>query len=203
MPILILVELKDNPQPGLTTPRPIDAAALDGIDAVIRKTFDPDHLLTPDDVRGDAETLREAVVERGWPKLEDVRGKVLLAMDNTDEHRDLYLADHPGLLGRMMFVDAGGPDRPAAAFFKRNDPIEQFDEIQELVRAGFLVRTRADANTKQARSGDPTMRDRAIASGAQYVSTDYPEPDPRFTDYRVTLPGGVEARVNPVSGPER
>ena len=48
-----------------------------------------------------------------------------------------------------------------------------------------------------------TRREQALASGAQYVSTDYPVRDPRFTDYRVALPGGSAARPNPVSGPER
>ena len=37
-------------------------------------------------------------------------------------------------------------------------------------------------------------------SGAQFVSTDYPEPDRHFSEYRVRLPGGVVARRNPVSG---
>ena len=43
---------------------------------------------------------------------------------------------------------------------------------------------------------------RALASGAQCVSTDFPDPDPRFSDYAVKLPGGVVARANPVSAPE-
>jgi hypothetical protein len=100
-----------------------------------------------------------------------------------------------------MFADAGSTDHPAAGWFKRNDPVAGFDEIGDLVRSGFLVRTRADASTREARSGDTTRRDRALASGAQFVSTDYPEPDPRFTGYRVTLPGAAEARPNPVSAP--
>ena len=89
---------------------------------------------------------------------------------------------------------------PAAAWFKINDPIADFDRIRRLVAAGFLVRTRADANTRQARSGDTTMRDKALSSGAQFISTDYPVPDPRFTTYCVQLPGRVVARSNPVSG---
>jgi hypothetical protein len=68
------------------------------------------------------------------------------------------------------------------------------------VDQGFLVRTRADADTAAARSGDVTQRDKALASGAQFVSTDYPEPDPKLSGYRVGFPGGVVARPNPVSG---
>ena len=69
-----------------------------------------------------------------------------------------------------------------------------------LVKAGFLVRTRADADTRQARAGDVTQRDRALASGAQFISTDYREPDKRFSDYSVSFPGGQVARSNPISG---
>lgn len=199
LPILILIELKDRAVPGLSPPAPIDAEALDTIEQTLRSAFEPEHLLTPDDVRGEFDTLPDALKARGWPRLAEVRGRVFFALDNTDAIRDLYLNEHPNLAGRVMFADAGSTDHPAASWFKRNDPIAQFDDIQALVRAGFLVRTRADANTRQARSGDTTQRDRAFASGAQFISTDYPEPDPRFSAYRVTLPDHAEAIANPVT----
>ena len=47
-----------------------------------------------------------------------------------------------------------------------------------------------------------TRRDRALASGAQWISTDYPVP--ADSGYVVTLPGVAEggvARCNPVSSP--
>jgi hypothetical protein len=45
------------------------------------------------------------------------------------------------------------------------------------------------------------MAEAALTSGAHFVSTDYPEPDPRFTPYAVAIPGGSPARCNPVSAP--
>lgn len=207
VPILVLLELKDGEIPGLTRPAPMDSVAIEAVESVIRSTFDPDHLLTPDDIRGDCATLPEAIQGqgpgRGWPRLGDVRGRVFFALDNGGRVRDLYLEGHPALKGRAMFADAGSTDHPAAAWFKRNDPIGQFDDIQNLVRQGFLVRTRADAGTKQARTGDTNQRDRAFDSGAQFISTDYPEPDSRFTSYQVTLPGGAEAVANPLSAEDR
>lgn len=205
VPLMVLVEVKDDrvpgapPELGFVEPPPITAADLNALDAEIRSVFDEDHLLTPDDVRGGADTLEQAVLEEGWPLLNDVRGQVLFALDNTDEVRDLYLESHPSLEGRAMFVSAE-PGTPAAAFVKRNDPFDP--EIPELVRAGYVVRTRADADTEQARTGDTAMRDAALASGAQWISTDYPVDDPRFApDYSVSIPGGTPGRCNPVSAP--
>ena len=92
-------------------------------------------------------------------------------------------------------------NHPAAAWFKINDPLRDFDRIRSLVSQGFLVRTRADANTVNARANDTRQRDQALASGAQFVSTDYAEPDRRFSEYRVGFPRDASARLNPVSGP--
>ncbi|WP_337173955.1 phosphatidylinositol-specific phospholipase C1-like protein [Paludisphaera sp.] len=199
VPILILLELKTPRDPGLIPVVRFDAPMLAALEAEILSVFPRPEILTPDDVRGDFDTLPEAIRARGWPRLDDVRGRVMLALDNTDGTRDAYMEGHRALAGRLMFASVAEDD-PAAAWFKRNDPIGGFDDIRRLVAAGFLVRARADADTRQARDGSTVMRDRALASGAQFVSTDYPVADPRFTDYRVQLPGGVVARSNPVSG---
>lgn len=200
VPILVLVELKDEAIPALPTrPLPFGAAEIESVDAEIRSVFADSELLTPNRVRGGHASLAEAVRNGGWPLLDACRGLVFFALDNEGTIRDRYLDGHPSLKGRVMFasVDAGDP---AAAWFKINDPVADFDRIQNLVRSGFLVRTRADADTRQARTNDVSMRDKALASGAQFVSTDYPEPDPRFPKYSVRFEGGIVARSNPVSG---
>jgi len=200
VPILVLVEAKDEAIPGLPTrPAPFGKADLDAIDAEIRSVFGPADLLTPDEVRGPHASLREAIREGGWPALEGARGRVLFALDDEGDLRDLYLADHPSLRGRSMFVSVD-PDHPAAAWMKVNDPIRDFDRIRRLVRDGFLVRTRADVDTAEARKDDPARREKALASGAQFVSTDFPEARPDLSPYRVRLPGEAIARSNPVSG---
>ncbi|HVP30932.1 MAG TPA: phosphatidylinositol-specific phospholipase C1-like protein [Myxococcota bacterium] len=205
LPIAVLVELKDDPPflaiPAFAVPLPIGAADLDALDAEIRSVFPADELLTPDDVRGGRTTLEEAVRTDGWPTLGEARGRVLFLMDNGDPKRALYRAGRPSLEGRVLFTNAV-PGDADAAFVKLNDPLPDPSLITDVVRDGYLVRTRADADTHQARSGDTTQRDAALASGAQYVSTDYPVPDPRFgTGYRVEIPGGAPARCNPVNSP--
>jgi hypothetical protein len=199
LPILVLVELKDEPIAALPTkPVPFDKTELDGIDAEIRSVFSPSEFISPDDLRGSHETLPEAIKAQGWPTVEASRGQVLFALDNEGEIRDLYLADHPALRGRAMFASVPS-DHPAAAWMKRNDPVEQFDEIQKLVKAGFLVRTRADADTVEGRKNDPSRREKALASGAQFVSTDFPEPRPEISVYQVRFSGNRVARPNPIN----
>lgn len=205
VPIMVLVEAKDTPVPdplnlGFVQPLPIDAAQLDAIDQEIRSVFAEDDLITPDLVRGDAATLEQAVLDSGWPGLDDVRGRVMFALDNGDL-RDEYAAGHPSLRGRVMFTSAE-PGEPEAAFVKRNDAKTELAEIQDLVRRGYLVRTRSDADTQQARTGDVSMRDAALASGAHWVSTDYEVADTTFGNgYVVTIPGGTPAHCNPLVAP--
>ena len=183
-------------------PHPIGPAELDALDAEIRSVFPEQQLLTPDDVRGAHPTLEEAVLTDGWPTLGAARGKVMFLMDNAGQYRTDYLAGHPNLDGRVLFTNAD-PGDPDAAFVKRNDPLgPNVAVIQDLVRRGYLVRTRADADTIQARTGDTTQRDAALLSGAQYVSTDYPVPGraaPFGTDYVALIPDGDPARCNPIN----
>ena len=200
VPILIQVELKDDAIPGLPT-RPVHVRTRG---ARNRRCRDPLGVREDRDSHAGpgSRPVRDASrgdPAQGWPLLNEVRGLVLFALDNEGAVRDRYVEGHPALKDRVMFVTVA-PEHPAAAWFKVNDPIKDFDKIQRLVKDGFLVRTRADADTRQARSGDVTQRDKAFASGAQFISTDYHEPDRRFSDYSVRFPGGQVARSNPVSG---
>jgi hypothetical protein len=200
LPILILVELKADALPGLPArPVPFGKEEIDSVDAEIRSVFQQSEILTPDRVRGTFASLPEAIKDRGWPTLEEVRGLVMFALDNEGSVRDRYLDGHAALHDRVMFATVA-PENPAAAWFKINDPIKDHERIKKLVKEGFLVRTRADADTVQSRKNDVTQRDKALASGAQFVSTDYAVPDPRFSDYSVRFPLAQIARSNPVSG---
>ena len=200
VPIFILLELKEGAdRPELTRAPDFTSQDLDALEQEILSVFPRKEILAPDDVRGQAASLPEALRQRGWPTLKSARGKVLFGMDNESAVRDIYLAGHPALQRRLLFVSVT-PDNPAAAWMKRNDPIGQFDEIQNLVKSGFLVRTRADADTRQARTNDRRQRDKALASGAQFVSTDYAEANPKFSPYCVRFEKGIVARTNPVNG---
>lgn len=209
VPIQIQIEAKDTPASDriglpVVQPLPIGPDELRALDAEIRSVFDDDHLITPDRVRGSHATLADAIKADGWPTLRASRGKVLFALDNTDQHRVDYLIGNPSLEKRVLFVSSRDGD-PSAAFIKMNEPDGAREEaIRQSVRSGFLIRTRADSPTIEARTGNTARRDAAFRSGAQYVSTDYPEESPFGSGYRVLLPAtapGLPARCNPVNAP--
>ncbi len=184
VPIFILLELKSDSFWPPTRPLPWGAAGFDELEQTILASLPRDRILKPDDVRGGKASLREAVAGIGWPLLEGHRGQFAFLLDNEDSLRDVYLSKSEILADRLLFVSVP-PHHPAAAWMKRNDPVGEYDEIVSLVRDGFLVRTRADSSTAEARANATTRRDRAIASGAQLISTDYPEPNLRFSPYHV------------------
>ena len=113
----------------------------------------------------------------------------------------IYLEGHPGLRGRVLFTNAT-PGDPDAAFVMENHGSAA--RISSLVREGYLVRTRADANPGKAQMEDTRRRDEALESGAQIVSTDYPQFEvANRWGYFVALPNGLPARCNPVIRPPR
>ncbi|TCS17502.1 PAP2 superfamily protein [Caulobacter sp. BK020] len=205
VPILILLNAKDGQAslPGGVVPLPFDEKTFDALDTEIRSVFDNGQLITPDLVRGRRATLREAVLADGWPSLAASRGKVFFALDESPAKVAAYRGTRRSLEGRAMFVntDEASPD---AAYLTLNDPIAQKDRIAAAVKAGFIVRTRADVDTWAARNNDVKQRSAALTSGAQYVSTDYLWPDPRFASgYTVRLTGGDVAVCNPVRAADR
>jgi len=201
VPIFLLIEDKQgrlSQLPGAITAEPWTAETWDAMDAEIRSVFKPSELITPDSVRGSYATLEEAVLANKWPTLKKARGKVMFLLYNRPSAKP-YLAGHAMMKGRVLLVN-GRPGEPEAGFVEQDKGTEA--EIAALVKKGYIVRTRADFNTDQGRTNDPTRKDEALRSGAQMVSTDFPSSEPApWTGYTVALPGGATARCNPVNAP--
>lgn len=201
-PIAVLLELKnaDFPIPNLPY-HSWTAPDLDHLDAAIRSVFSERRMFTPDDLRGSFTSLPDAITQRGWPSIDAVRGQVMFLMDNGGTLRSWYRTGRPGLAGRVLFTNAN-PGDDDAAFVKRNDAKASLADIQSLVAQGYVIRTRADADTWEARANDTTTRDAALASGAQWVSSDYVVPGRAYGQpYYVWIPGGTPARCNPINTP--
>lgn len=203
VPILLMFNAKDeqNAARGGIDALSYDEASYDALDAEIRSVLPPEKLIVPDDVQGSYPTLRDAVLANNWPTLEQARGRFLFALDELPAKVAIYRGARKSLEGRVFFINTD-EDSPAAAYLTLNDPVKQHERIARDVAAGYLVRTRADANTVEARVNDVRPRVAALASGAQYVSTDYLWADPRFTGgYSVPVDRQIPARCNPVRRP--
>ncbi len=191
----------------LTHAAPFDSLAAENLDKEVKSVFGEklDGVLTPDEVRGKHPTLEKAVLAGNWPTIKEAKGKVIFIIDGDGNSGEVYKTGHPSLAGRALFVYSN-PGTPEAAFVIFNDPKSDFANIQKRVKEGYIIRTRSDDGTKQARSGDSTDMHAALSSWAQIVSTDYYRPDPRagtkgWSDYCVQLPGGVHARIDSISAP--
>ena len=210
LPLFVNVETKkDGPADnaalaalGFMPALPFDAAACDALDAEIKEVFGAslDKILTPDKIRGSLPTLNTVVTQKKWLTLGEARGKIVFIMQGNAETP--YRTGHPSLQGRAMFVyaEAGTPE---AAFVILTGSVGDKALIQQRVREGYIVRTRADSDTREARTGDYKTMNAAFESGAQIISTDYYRPDlrgmPNWTDYCVKFPDAAIARKNPVN----
>lgn len=200
VPILIMFNAKEggSAYPGVEPALDFTVQAYRELDEETLSVFPARRIIKPDDVRANYPTLREAVLAGNWPGLDSARGKVLFALDEGGEKVRRYMDGRPSLEGLPMFVNSIDEHQAHAAYFTINNPIADQQRIQAAVKAGFLVRTRADANTFEARINSTERREAAFASGAHYISTDYYVPRPEFSDYSVSLPGSVPARCNPL-----
>ncbi len=202
LPIMITINAADTPsdRPEISRPIPLDdKTLLDSLDKEIRSVLAGKRLITPDEVRGTAPTLREAVQTQGWPTLAAARGRIYVLLDVRKAVSDVYREGHPSLASRTMF-GWYPDDQPESAIQIVQDPLLDSAKIRRWVGEGVIVRTRTDANTVEARSRDYTKAGAAMASGAQAVSTDYypGAPDPLQTGFTVALPGRAMARCNPL-----
>ena len=127
-------------------------------------------------------SLRERITLKSWPTLGEVRGRVFVIIE-----ADASMA-YP--VNRNAFV-YGNTHDPNCLFLLFNDPIKPQEEITELIQT-YIVRTRADAGTWEARNNQYERLKAALLSGAQIISTDYYRPDNSLGKYFVPFLGFVK-----------
>ncbi len=201
-PVFVTMNAKNDTirRPGFTIPEPFTAPVLAQLDSTLLATLGRNHLIIPDDVRGKAATLEAAVLAGNWPTMKSAQGKFMFVLDETGKTRATYLAGHPSLAGRVLFTNAE-PGTPDAAVVILNNAIGDSAKIRTYVQRGYLVRTRADSDTKQARANDYRSFDAAQRAGAQIITTDYYAKSQFFpSNYVIRFPDGGYIRQNPVVG---
>jgi hypothetical protein len=196
-PVFITLNAKDNAVEGFPIiPDKFSPSDFKNLDELIVRELGEDKLITPDQVRGSYGTLEEAVVNKSWPELSSSLGRFIFILDETGAKREAYLSSES--LKRVLFTNSPEGDANAAIMII-NNPKRDFERIKELVAKGYIIRTRADADTYEARNGDFSRFKAAGESGAQIITTDYYEKSKHFkSDYFVQFPNGKYTRANPV-----
>ncbi|CAM3893412.1 MULTISPECIES: Ca2+-dependent phosphoinositide-specific phospholipase C [Pseudoalteromonas] len=204
-PIFIMLEAKGRAAmdalPGATSVLPFEQNSYAEMDSSIVNIIGRNKLITPDDVRGHYPTLEQAVRAKNWPSLASSKGKFVFMMIAAGDTSDLthYLSGRPNLEKRVAFLRSTPGEKHAAFLLLDNAKVRQ-QEIQKYVKQGYLVRTRADIETYEAKVNDMSRANAAFSSGAQIISTDfYKAGNPYGTDYKVTLPNSAEYLCNTVN----
>jgi hypothetical protein len=215
LPIYILIESKEETIGDKTNlfhfakSIPFTPDICNDMDTEIKSDFGDSlsQIITQDRVRGNFNTLNEAVLANNWPTVGASRGKFIIVLMGPAIPG--YIKDHPSLKGRAMFTFSD-IYTPESAIIKYESPVTEQKLITEAVAKGYIVRTRADEPNHQNRTCDFSQMNAAFNSGAQIISTDYYRPDPRykkkpkkFKNYCCKFPFNELARVNPVNGPSQ
>jgi len=171
------------------------------LEEIILAVWPRDRLVVPDLVQRDHENARDGIAAEGWPTLGALRGRLMVVLHEGGALRTAYTDGGTTTAGRVMFPDTYGDlDAPFAAYHSMNDPLSGGDAIRAVVAAGHLVRTRADSDSEEPNALDYARAEAALASGAHFISTDYPFPGDDET-YGMTIPDGTPSRCNPISAP--
>lgn len=194
LPVFVLIETKTLSAgdflsfAGFVKAEPWDEQALSQIEKEILQVFSYNDIIKPDDVRGEYSTLREAVLEKGWPTIGESRGKVMFMFDQSEITKK-YKGEHLSLEGKLIFTNAK-PNAPDAAFIKMNDPNDS--KIKKLVQQGFLIRSMV-GGVQENKTNSYSKFETAKRKGVHFLSTDYYRPDARvrtskvWTDFTIRL----------------
>lgn len=169
-PLWIFIEPKDNPS------EVAELNILEMIQADIENTWPAEKTITPNEVQSNAPTLRDAVTNQGWPTLEESRGKALFVLLDKTEIRDLYVERNPNLDEQTMFAIVD-ENHSLASIISFVNPSTHGDRLREASEMGFMVRTRPDEATVEAREVNYTRLELAVNTGANFITTDFPGSD--------------------------
>lgn len=159
------------------------------VDELLREVFG-DKLITPADMMGEYDSLKEMREADDWLTLKECAGKVVVLLHDTAV-TNKYIKQDESIKTQAMFPMLRYKDRDKsyASFLIDNKPKDIAKHSQELIyEKNLIVRTRVDSY------GSYNEEDRVMTleSGAQILSTDYPpRADMSGIDYYVDLDSGT------------
>lgn len=198
-PIVIQIEAKSGAKPAIddsyvpATEAPFGSQQWAALENEIVEAIGADNIVMPAEVKGRARNLSSAIKQKGWPTLDRMAGRFVLLLLNKKDETISYGDALPGLPHRLFFTsqEIGSKE---SGWFRIPDPA--YPQLKRIIRSGFLATVQADTHTFEGRTGSTARRDKAFSSGAQFILTDFPTRDKRFTEYRVAFDGTRFVRCN-------
>lgn len=189
LPISIIIEPKEFflLENGM---RFINLEYVNELDKILRETFG-DKLITPAEMMGEHNSLKEMREADDWMKLEDCAGRVAVFFHDTDGVTGNYIKQDESIRTQAMFPMLRYKDRDksyaSVLIVNKPDDIEKYSE-ELIYEKNLIVRTRVDTYG----SYNDDDRRKTLESGAQILSTDYPKKaDMTDIDYYVDFGGGA------------
>ena len=149
------------------------------LDSLIEANFSQGLLFSPSEMKKNYTSLRERINLEGWPLLSECRGKTFFILEGDNVELYTNKAERP----IFLYGDVSDEN---VVFLLRNDPIGNEVEINKLT-TNYIVRTRSDAGTLEARKNDYSRFNAALKSNAQIISTDYYKADPAIGKFAIQL----------------
>lgn len=159
------------------------------LDNLIRETFG-EKLITPAEMMGEHNSLKEMREADDWMQLKDCAGRVAVFLHDTDGVTGRFIKQDESLKTRAMFPMLRYKDRDksyaSVLIVNKTGDVEKYaDEL--VYEKNLIVRTMIDSYG----SHNDEDRDIALESGVQIISTDYPKKaDMTDVDYYVTFENG-------------
>lgn len=163
----------------------MDSLAFLALNKEIMSIFSENEVYKPIQLKSKYNCIKDRIFAEGWPLLSDCMGKIIFILQGNNE--DIYKRMLMSNQTLCMFA-YDEPGNPNTAFVLRNNPKNHEEEIQ-LLTNNYIVRTRSDAATIEARNNDYSCYNAALKSNAQIISTDYYKSDLRFSDFKISLKG--------------
>lgn len=199
-PVFITMNIKEDKAyvPGGVNALPFTTTAAQDLNQEILTHLGPEHILTPTTTQGTATSLNQAITQHSWPTIGQTRGKFAFILDAGTKTLNTYKQALPPA-ERLLF-SSYPPGHPDSAFLILNNPITSSNDINTLSAQGYIIRTRADSGTIEARENNTTRRNTALQSGAHIITTDYYPGRNLFTNsYSVSFPNETYIRLHPTT----
>lgn len=170
LPITVIIEPKKN-VPAVRDLKNFSIKYANIFDELIREKMG-DTLLTPKDMMGEYESLKEMREDDGWLTIDKALGKVIFLLHDTTVTSD-YIKQDESVKSQAMFPMLRYSDRNKsyASFIIDNKPDEAVShEAEAIDKCNLIVRTRADSfpNFSEKRYENTNN------CSSQIISTDYP-----------------------------